>query len=173
VCLYLCLYVCICVYVCVVFVCIFVCFCVCALCICVYVFVCFCVVYMCVFVCVVCMLMCFCTFLCIYVSVCCHIRSPFSSSRIIIVSLGILTYTTGPPSTGASFASLSTNSFPSISTCTLTQPKCTIHFKRDSVIMLFLINSINRFRVNVFCSKCRVILLSVYTATRLSLSCPS
>ena len=43
-----------------------------------------------------------------------HIWSPFSFSHITTTSLGIL-YTTGPSSTPASFVSLSTNSFPSLS----------------------------------------------------------
>jgi hypothetical protein len=38
---------------------------------------------------------------------------------------------------------------------------------------LFLMNSVNRFRLNLFCNKSKVILLSVYIASRLSLSCPS
>jgi hypothetical protein len=40
-------------------------------------------------------------------------------------------------------------------------------------MILFLISSIKRFRLNLFCNKSKVILLSVYIATRLSLSCPS
>ena len=72
-------------------------------------------------------------------------------------------------STGDSFASLSTNSFPSIPACPFTQPKCTIHFKCNNAISFFLICSNKRFRLNLFCNKSNVILLSLYTAARLSL----
>ena len=50
----------------------------------------------------------------VFVYCCCRILSPFSFTRVISTSLGILSYTTGPSSTAASFASLSTNSFPFI-----------------------------------------------------------
>ena len=103
----------------------------------------------------------------------CHIRSPCSFSRITITSLGILSYTTGLSSTPASFASLSTNSFPSIPACPFTQPKCLLYFKCISVIILFLMDSINLFRLNMFCNKSKVILLSVYIAMCSSLSCPA
>ena len=43
---------------------------------------------------------------------CSHICSPWSFSLVKITSFGILSYTTGPSSTAASFASLSTNSSP-------------------------------------------------------------
>jgi len=103
----------------------------------------------------------------------CHSLSPFSFIWLISTSLGILSYMTGPSSTAASFASLSTSSFPSIPACPLTQPKCIIHFKCFSAIILSLIYSLKRFRLKLFFSKSKVILLSVYIATRLSLPCPS
>ena len=51
--------------------------------------------------------------------------------------------------------------------------KCIIHFKCVSAIILFLMDSMNRLRLNLFCNKSKVILLSVFIATHLSLSCPS
>ena len=101
-----------------------------------------------------------------------YMKSIFLLSRLS-ARLGILSYTAGLYCTAASFASLFTNSFPSIPACPFTQPKCVIHFKCVSAIILFLMNSVNRFRLNLFCNKSKVILLSVYIASRLSLSCPS
>jgi len=59
-----------------------------------------------------------------------------------------------------------------IAVCHSTQPKCIIHFKCAGVVVLILISSIKQFRLNLFCNKSKVILLSVYIATCLSLSCP-
>ena len=109
----------------------------------------------------------------VFAHCCCHIWRPFSFSRVTITSLGILSYTTGPSPTAASCATLFTNSFPSIPRVFFTQPKCIVHYKGASFIILFLIYSINRFRLNLFCSKSEVILLSVYIAKRFSLSRPS
>ena len=57
--------------------------------------------------------------------------------------------------------------------CPFTQPKCIIHFKFVSSISLFLRSSINRLRLNLFCSESKVVLLSVHIATGLSLWCTS
>ena len=84
----------------------------------------------------------------VFLHCCCHTWSPFSFSTVIITSLGILSYVTCPSSTAASLASRSTESFHSIPVCPLTQPKCNVHFKSVSTIILFLISSINRFRLN-------------------------
>jgi len=65
----------------------------------------------------------------IFVHCCRHIWSPFSFCHVITTSLGILSYTTGPSSTTAAFASLSTNSFPCIPACPFTQPKWIVQFK--------------------------------------------
>ena len=61
----------------------------------------------------------------VFVHYCCHISSQFSLSCVTITSIGIL-YATGPNSTAASFASLSTSSFTCIPACPFTQPKCII-----------------------------------------------
>ena len=104
---------------------------------------------------------------------CSHILIPLSFFRFTFTSLVILSYLTGPSSTAASFAILSTNSFPSIPACPFTQPKCTFHFECASAIRLFLMSFISRFRLNLFCNKSKVIFPSVYIATLLSLSFPS
>ena len=98
----------------------------------------------------------------------CRMFSPYSFSRVVITSRAILAYAIGPYFRADSFARLSSNSFPSIPACPLIHPKCITHLKFSKSVILFRINSINRFRLNGFCKRSKVILLSVYSATCLS-----
>jgi len=101
----------------------------------------------------------------VLVHYCCHCLSPLSLTLVTITSLGILSYITGSSSTAAALASLSASSFPSIPECPLNHLKCMVHFECVSSMILFLMDSIRQFRLDLFCSKSRVILLSVYIAT--------
>src|SRR5215469_17414036 len=73
----------------------------------------------------------------------CHFVIMFSFPSVIMVSLGVLSYTMSPLSSVAAFlARRSANSFPCIPTCAFTQLKNTVHCRSSSFFISFHIFSI-------------------------------
>jgi len=74
----------------------------------------------------------------------CHFVKPFSFPSVIIVYLGILSYTISPMSSVAAFlARCSAISLPCIPTCAFNQLKNTVHRRSCSLFISFLIFSIS------------------------------
>ena len=107
----------------------------------------------------------------------CHFMIRFILISVVTV-VGILSYTIFCSSTSwaASLASLSATSFDSIPLCAFTHPKWIDQFCVVRCCTSFLISSVKKLCVEMFFSKARVTLLSVYIATILlprSSSCSS